>query len=322
MSLLTPYGEPQALEATLAMPYTLTTGPAAGRFLAELGNRRIVATRVMSSGKVLVPPVDYPGGCTEEPSEFVALAGTGTVTAWTRTPTGTLALIRLDGADSDLLHRIVGDDCALANGTRVAAVWSTEADEALASPFLRLAGFTPADVAVALPGWRPIEDPAEPIAELPYRMELHYRHSYGPYYGRMFDELACARRIVGSKCPRCLNILVPARGNCDACFVATAQMVDVADTGTILGFSVIHLEFVGQKHKPPYVYAEINLDGTATRLIHNIGGFDITRAEELLGIGTRVRAVWKDVSPGQGTLDDIEYFTPIDSVAATEETQR
>jgi uncharacterized OB-fold protein len=81
---------------------------------------------------------------------------------------------------------------------------------------------------------------------------------------------------------------------------------------------VIHLEFLGQKRKPPYVYAEINLDGTATRLIHNVGGFDITRAEELLQIGTRVRAVWKDISPGSGTLDDIAYFEPIDTEIETE----
>ncbi len=101
------------------------------------------------------------------------------------------------------------------------------------------------------------------------------------------------------------------RGNCDACFVPTAQTVEVADTGTILGFSVIHLEFVGQKRKPPYVYAEIQLDGTATRLIHNVGGLDIAQAEELLDIGTRVRAVWRDTTPGTGTLDDIEYFEPV-----------
>jgi uncharacterized OB-fold protein len=31
----------------------------------------------------------------------------------------------------------------------------------------------------------------------------------------------------------------------------------------------------------------------------------------VLEIGTRVRAVWKDISPGTGTLDDIEYFEPV-----------
>jgi len=310
VSLLTPVGEAQVLDATLSLPYSLTTGPAAGQYLAELGNHRIVGTRVISTGRVLVPPVDYPAGCADEPTEFVTLAGTGTITAWTRTSDGVVATIRLDGADTDLLHRIVGD-AEPAVGQRVSAVWSDEEDADLSSPFLRLVGFR-VDPAAA-PGAPPetLTDPAEPITEMPYRMEMHYQHSYGPYYGRMFDELACAKRIVGSKCPRCLNVLVPARGNCDVCFVPTAQMIDVADTGTILGFSVIHLEFVGQNRKPPYVYAEINLDGTATRLIHNVGGFDMARAEELLEIGTRVRAVWKDAGPGRGMLDDIDYFEPI-----------
>jgi uncharacterized OB-fold protein len=312
MGLLVDYDEPQTMAATLTMPYTLTTGPAAGTFLAELANRRIVGTRIVSTGKVLVPPADYPGGCEDVETEFVAVRGTGVVTSWTRTAKGTLATIRLDGTETDLVHRIVGGDAGLRNGSRVAAVWSEEAPEALASPFLQLAGFALSDAEPTGDAVTPLTDPAEAIAEMPYSMTLDYEHAYGPYYGRMFDELASARRIVGSKCPSCLNVLVPARGNCDACFVPTAQLMDVADTGTILGFSVIHLEFVGQKRKPPYVYAEINLDGTATRLIHNVGGFDITRAEELLDIGTRVRALWKDVTPGSGTLDDIEYFEPVD----------
>lgn len=313
MALLTQVGERQTLHATLTMPYTLTTGPAAGTFLTELAHRRIVGTRVIADGRVIVPPVDYPGGATDVDTEFVVLRGTGEITAWTRTANGILATIRLDGADTDLLHRIVGDDADLRTGARVRAVWSDEPVERLASPFLQLAGFELADGTVEGPApgeWAPA---AEPITELKYSMQLDYEHSYGPYYGRMFDELACAKRIVGSKCPRCRSVLVPARGNCDVCFVPTAQMLDVADTGTILGFSVIHLEFVGQTRTPPYVYAEINLDGTATRLIHNVGGVDMARAEELLDISTRVRAVWRDQSPGAGSLDDIEYFTPIDA---------
>jgi uncharacterized OB-fold protein len=288
----------------------LTTGRAAATFLAELRKGRIVGSRTKVTRTITVPPADFPGGCVESELEFVALTGTGTVTATTRTAAGAFALIRLDGADTDLLHRIVGEPARV--GSRVAAVFADEPDEGLASPFLRLAGFELRDSAPA-GDVTVLADVADPVNELPYSMELHYHHSYGPYYGRMFDELACVRRIVGSKCPRCLNILVPARGNCDVCFVATGQFVDVADTGTILGFSVIHLEFVGQKLKPPYVYAEINLDGTATRLIHNVGGIDMASAEELLEIGTRVRAVWRDAAPGNGTLDDIEYFTPIDT---------
>ncbi len=307
--LLVGLDDVQVLDANISLPYTLTTGPAAGTYLAELANHRIVGTR--ADGKVSVPPEDYPGGLTDIGVEWVSVPETGTVSSWTRTSAGAVATIRLDGTDTDFLHRIIGDDSGLATGVRVEAVWAGAAGEDLTSLALQLDGFR---ITPDAPAGSEVEviTPAEAIKEVPYSLSLDFQHSYGQYYGRMFDQLASDRRIVGSKCPQCLNVLVPARGNCDVCFVPTAQTVDVADTGTILGFSVIHLEFVGQKRKPPYVYAEINLDGTATRLIHNVAGVDMARAEELLDIGTRVRAVWKDASPGSGTLEDIDYFEPID----------
>jgi uncharacterized OB-fold protein len=68
---------------------------------------------------------------------------------------------------------------------------------------------------------------------------------------------------------------------------------------------------VGQKRKPPYVYAEIILDGAATRLIHTIGGLSADEAIERLAPGTRVRAVWGEGEP-TGSLEDIEHFEVID----------
>lgn len=296
--------EAPVFETTLTMPYTLTTGRAAGTYLAELANQRIVGTRSASSGKVVVPPSDY--GDDGEAPELVVVPATGTVTAWTRASAGTLAMIRLDGADTDMVHRIVGDDSGLTNGSRVTAVWADDAEGANA-----LAGFELADAPVDDTKVVPLQTETEPIAELPYQLDLDYQHSYGLYYGRMFDELATQRRIVGTRCPSCHNVLIPARGNCDVCFVPTAQVVDVSDTGTLLGFSVIHMEFVGQARKPPYVYAEISLDGSSTRLIHNVGGFDIDKAEEVLSIGMKVRAVWKEGTAARGALGDIDYFEPI-----------
>ncbi|MGH3859665.1 Zn-ribbon domain-containing OB-fold protein [Actinokineospora sp.] len=294
------------METTLTMPYTLTMGRAAGTFLTELRNQRIVGTRCSVSGDVTVPPADFSRSGGE--TEFVVLPGTGDIRAWTRTPAGVLATIRLDGADTDLVHRIVGDTDDVRNGAAVRVVWAPDAEgfDVLAGFELGEAGQSDGQVVVT-----PLETDSEAIAEFPYRLDLDYKHSYGPFYGRMFDELGSHRRLVGTKCPSCRNVLVPARGNCDVCFVPTGQVVDVADTGTLQAFSVIHLEFVGQTRKPPYVYAEINLDGSATRLIHTVGGVDMARAEELLSIGMKVRAVWKQDAPTRGTLSDIDYFEPV-----------
>jgi uncharacterized OB-fold protein len=52
------------------------------------------------------------------------------------------------------------------------------------------------------------------------------------------------------------------------------------------------------------------LDGSATRLIHNVAGFDMNRAKDLVKPGTRVRAVWREERTG--SLDDISHFEIID----------
>lgn len=305
-NLLTSIDEAPTLHATLTLPYALTTGRAAGAFLAELGNQRIIGSRCDDCRRVLAPARDHCSSCGAEAGELVQLPETGTVTAMTRTASCTLALIRLDGCDTDLLHRLLEDEGHLAVGDRVRARWSEKPVQSI----LDLDGFTP-DAGTDAPGAVSPSGGVATLVELPYSLHLAYRHAYGPHYGRLFDELGTRRRILGSLCPSCRNVLVPPREFCDICFVRTAQHVEVADTGVLQAFSIIHMEFVGQTRKPPYVYAEIVLDGSATRLIHTLAGFDVSTAHERLRVGMEVRAVWKDPADCRGTLEDIDYFEPI-----------
>ncbi len=301
--LLTGIDQPQVLETTLSLPYTLTTGRAAGTFLAELGNKRILGSRCDKCARVMTPPQDYCSRCGSASETFVHMPERGTVTAVTRTDRAILALVQLDGSDSGFLHRLAPDSHHAAVGARVRAVWADTPSQSM----LDLDCFALDDTGGHAGSAIEVGEVAV-VAELAYSLTLHYKHAYGPHYGRLFDELATHRRILGSLCPSCRNVLVPPREFCDACFVRTAQYVDVADTGILQAFSVIHMEFVGQTRKPPYVYAEIVLDGSATRLIHTIAGFDVTTAAERLQIGMPVRAVWKDRADCHGTLDDIDYF--------------
>lgn len=297
-------GVPQKLATTIGLPYTLTTGGAAGSTITALASRRLIGSHCATCDRTTVPAQDYCLACGGEMS-LVEAAPTGTITAATTTPAQTLLLVQVDGASSPLLHRLVGPAEGAVPGARVRAVWADEA----AGAFLDLSGFEVADSeppASSGPTPTTVEDA---MKEMPYRLDLDYEHSYGPYYGRLFDELAHSRRILGSPCPQCHQVMVPPRERCDVCFARTTRLVEVEDTGTLQAFSIVHLEFVGQTRTPPYVYAEIVLDGSATRLIHNLGGFDIEDAKGLT-IGMPVRAVWKDVSQAQGTLADIEYFEP------------
>ena len=294
---------------SIELPYKLTPGRAAASFLAELGRRRILGSRCPSCAHVMVPAQDFCAKCGEAAEDLLALAPTGSLSGFTETANGLIGLVRLDGASTDLVHRILDAELPdLQVGQRVSARWASEPQGTM----LDLTGFAPEESEQASAQEpTPVGDVEDPLVEQPYSLRLDYQHAYGPYYGRLFDEIATSRRIGGVRCPRCERVLVPPREYCDTCFVRTAEWVDIPDTGVIKAFSIIYLEFVGQVREPPYVYAEIVLDGAATRLIHTIGGIEVEEAMERLRPGMAVRAVWNDEDEPRGTLEDILYFEPV-----------
>jgi uncharacterized OB-fold protein len=308
---MTQTASPQATEANvdtmdwmpaqINMPYTLTPGQATGIFLAELAKRRLIGSR--HGDELIVPAQDFSGATGEPASGFVEVAPVGTVQALTTGAEGTLGIILIDGSTVPFVHKLVGTDPdQLEVGARVEAVW---ADEPLGG-MLDLAGFAPLDGATS---FDPKDDPAdlaEAFEKVDYTMTLDYRHAYGTYYGTLFDGVKEGRRIRGVKCSHCRKVLLPPRAKCDVCLAPTAEWVDVKAVGTIQASSVVHIEFIGQRQKPPYVYAEIVLDGTSTRLIHMVGNVDPAEAQTAAAPGARVRAVWGDQHTG--SLADITFF--------------
>ena len=309
---------------SISLPYRLTPGKSTGTFLAELAGRRIIGTRCTRCGRVEVPAQDV-CRCGHDGLELVQVGEQGTLQGFTQTPEHTLALVRLDGADVDLMHRLVGDPPAGSGwevGLRVAAVWADTAKGSI----MDLAGFsatsatstTPTTSATQAAGApaaaKRVDDLREPLDSIATSLSLHYEHARGPYYGRLFDEMQTSGRIVGIRCPSCHSVLLPPRELCDVCYVRTGTWTDVADTGVLQAFSIIHLKFVGQFREPPYIYAEIVLDGASTKIIHTLDGVDIERAPKDLKPGVRVKAVWK--SELKGSLDDISHFELIDPLPA------
>ena len=294
------------LSSDLKMPYTLTPGRATGTFLAEIGAHRIAGSKFRKSGHVVVPAQDFCPLSGDAEFDFVEAPHTGTLTGFTETSAGLIGLVRIDGSDVDFPHRICGATYAeLKVGQRVEAVWA----EGVKDSMLALAGFRLAPNA-PVGTVRPLENPAKPLEVVPYSLTLHYEHAFGPYYGRLFDEIKTNRRIMGVRTSDGEGALLPPREIDDITHRPTGTWVEVKQTGTVRAMAVIYLEFIGQKQPPPYVYAEIMLDGAVTRLIHYVSGFDIKRAKELVKPGTRVRAVWHEERTG--SLDDISHFEIID----------
>jgi uncharacterized OB-fold protein len=294
------------LKSDLKMPYTLTPGKSAGTFLAEMAKHRIVGSRFKKSGKTIVPAQDFCPFTGDADFEFVLAPETGVLNGFTETAAGVIGLIRIDGSDADFAHRIVGAGYAdLAVGMRVQAIWA----ENSATSILGIEGFRPAKDAT-VGKITALTDPEKPVDVVPYSMTLHYEHAFGPYYGRLFDEIKTNRRIMGVRSPTGDGAMIPPREICDITHKPTGTWVEVSQTGTVRAMSVIYLEFIGQKQPPPYIYAEIMLDGASTRLIHNVAGIDMSRAKELVKPGTRVRAVWREERTG--SLEDISHFEVID----------
>jgi uncharacterized protein len=117
--------EPIVYAQQISVPYHYTAGDAQTAFLRGLQDGRIVGSR--HGDRVLVPARPFaPDGTRTD--GFVDVADEGTLQAWTtRHHEGearTFGLIRLDGADTDLLHVIDAAEDDLSAGLRVRARWS------------------------------------------------------------------------------------------------------------------------------------------------------------------------------------------------------
>lgn len=139
----------------LEYPYHRSVGPVVGRFLTALRDRRIEGVRG-SDGRVIVPPSEYDPQTGEELSEFVDVGSEGTVVSWAwvasprpRHPLDrpfAWALVRVDGADTALLHAVdAGDESRMATGMRVRVRWRDETR----GEILDIACFEPVDVEAA-----------------------------------------------------------------------------------------------------------------------------------------------------------------------------
>lgn len=112
----------------IRVPYRYTAGREQQAFLRGLQGRRILGSRT-ADGRTLVParPFDLDGTRT---GELVEVEPVGTLQGWTVVGTGgeqrVFGLVRLDGADTDLLHLLDLDADQLERGRRVRARWAAE----------------------------------------------------------------------------------------------------------------------------------------------------------------------------------------------------
>jgi len=146
-------GDTTILEADFELGFTYTRSPGVimGKFLAALQHRELYGIRG-SDGKVLFPPTEYDPRTADTLHDFVPVADTGRLVAWTwiaqpRAHHGVtgpfaFALVQLDGADTPFLHRLFcGSETQLKTGLRVKVQWSEERRGCITD----IHGFAPAE---------------------------------------------------------------------------------------------------------------------------------------------------------------------------------
>ena len=304
----------QAFE--LGFTYTRSTGPVVGRFLTGLRGRRIFGIRG-SDGRVIVPPMEYDPKTAAALSEFVEVGQQGKILSWcwVKEPRAAhplqqpfaWAMIQLDGADVPMIHCVAAAaEQELASGARVQATWAEETRGYITD----IRCFELVDTATTQAG---TPNPAtaasdqDPVTRIDTPIYLQYNFTAGRAPARFLGHIKQGV-LTGQRCPRCANVYIPARGSCPACGVATEEEVVLPDKGTVQSFTIVAIPIPNNPIKPPFVIANLVLDGANISFIHLLSECE----NSAVHIGQRVQAVWKPQAEWGYAMDNIRYFKPID----------
>jgi uncharacterized protein len=312
--------QPLRAPLEIGFDYTRSLGPTLSQFMTALAGRRILGSRG-TDGRVYAPPFEYDPVTLAPPGELVPVGPEGSVTTWSWVPEPlegqplsrpfAWALIRLDGADTAMLHAVdAGSAAAMRTGMRVRVRWA----EATVGHIRDIACFEPCDAAETR-GPRPETAEPEPVAMITTPVRLHYEHTASPEESRFLRGLADGR-LLGQRCPACGKVYIPPRGACPTDGVPTTDEVELPDRGTVTTFCVVNVPYPGQRVTPPYVAAAVLLDGADIPFQHLILGCEPGEVR----MGMRVRAFWKPRHQWGTTPENIDHFYPTGEPDAPYET--
>jgi len=323
-----PAAPPAPLRAPLEIEfdYTRSLGPVLSQFMTGLADRRILGARG-TDGRVHAPPFEYDPVTGEPPGELVPVGPEGTVVSWSWMPEPLAgqplehpfawALIRLDGADTALLHAVdagPSGPAAMRTGMRVRARWAADRTGSIRD----IECFEPPDAATtdavvtgAASTGTSREQAGEPVTGTITPVRLSYMHTASPGESSYLRGLA-EGKLLGQRCGVCGQVYVPPRGTCPADGVPTREEVQLPETGTVTTFCVVNVGYPGQRAlgiTPPYVAAAVLLDGADIAFQHLVLGCEPGEVR----MGMRLRAVWGDAG-------NISHFTPTGEPDAAYET--
>ena len=303
---------PLSAPLKLSFDYTRSVGPLLSQFFTALRERRIVGVRG-SDGRVHVPPAEYDPVTYEALTEVVPVSAVGTVLSWTWQPAPlegqpldrpfAWALIKLDGADTPLLHAVDAPEGSIKTGDRVHAHWIDEPVGAITD----IAWFVPGDEEEPV---EPASDDRDPVTVQvsPSFIEIQHTASLPEttFLKALEEGKLLGGRTRSGRDGKPGKVYFPPKEADPATGLALDEFIELPDVGTVTTFAIINIPFPGQRIKPPYVAAYVLLDGADIPFLHLV--VEIDPADVRMGM--RVQAVWKPREEWGLGIDNIDYFKP------------
>ncbi len=283
------------VEATIRFPYKRSLGPVIGAFMTALTEQRLIGIR--SGDRVICPPLEWdPDTGQELAHDLVDVGPAGTVQSWTwvAEPTSqhpldhpfAFALIKLDGADTALVHAVdAGSIDAMSTGMRVAPRWKAERSGHITD----LEAFVPGEESQGGGGG----GADEPVTMMDYEAAITYTLPVTTNELRSQGALA-EGRFLGLKCPTCGRTYTGGKGYCpvDSIPLTEEHEVDLPQTGTLTNYTIVTpTPYPGQTETEPFSRVHVLLDG-----VDVVMGYQplLDVANEDVRIGMRVQAIWAD----------------------------
>ncbi|WP_094271160.1 Zn-ribbon domain-containing OB-fold protein [Rhodococcus sp. OK302] len=300
--------KPLSAPLKLEFNYTRSTGPTIGAFVSALRNRKVIGA-LGSDGRVFVPPQEFDPITAEPLTEFVGVSDGGTVVSWTWNAEPlegqplakpfAWALIKLDGADTTMLHAVdVDSSDAISTGLRVRARWAAERVGQIQDIECFEPGETENGVAT-------LDSEGDPVTMITTPISLDFMHTASLGESFYLRGLAEGKLIGGRSGPND-KVYIPPRGTNPTNGRPITEQVELPDRGIITTFCIVNVPFLGQQIKPPYVAAYVLLDGADIAFLHLILECDAADVR----MGMRVEAKWKPREEWGYGLENIEYFRP------------
>lgn len=256
-------------------------------------------------------PAEYDPVTYEQLTEIVPVASVGTVVSWTWQPEPlegqpldrafAWALIKLDGADTALLHAVdvgAAGPSGISTGARVHVHWVDEPVGAITD----IAYFALGDQAEDVPE---TGDDRDPVTMLVVPSTIEIQHTASRPESRFLRALEQGK-LLGGRTGDDGKVYFPPKEADPATGRELDQFLELPDKGTVTTFAIINIPFAGQRIKPPYVAAYVLLDGADIPFLHLVTEIDAAEVR----MGMRVEAVWRPQEEWGLGIDNIDHFRP------------